>query len=238
MKTRAVCDHLRRFGLQTAVCVSLVGLSGCQSSPDKTWRIIRRDGLITYLDTEHHPDRLSTRYLAEPNPYKKPHRNDGRRRVVEHPEETRYLAVRRAQRVKVEEEFTLQTSQRQAPVTRQRRVYPPTGETRVSGPKTAPQRSTAQSQLQPAPSQAPASPQTPLRDLPYGTPVAGRPGMVNSPYATRQQLVDVTGMATGEVVRDPYSGKLFRVPPPSSQADGASKAGEKQPVAEPSAGTR
>lgn len=50
-------------------------------------------------------------------------------------------------------------------------------------------------------------------DLPYGSPVAGRPGLVNSPYAGKMQLVDVTGLKPGQEVKCPYSGKLFRVPP-------------------------
>lgn len=49
--------------------------------------------------------------------------------------------------------------------------------------------------------------------LPYGSPVAGRPGLVNSPYAGKMQLVDVTGLKPGQEVKCPYSGKLFRVPP-------------------------
>jgi hypothetical protein len=54
---------------------------------------------------------------------------------------------------------------------------------------------------------------TKSEDLPYGTPVTGRPGLVNSPYAGKMQLVDVTGLKPGQEVKCPYSGKLFRVPP-------------------------
>lgn len=54
---------------------------------------------------------------------------------------------------------------------------------------------------------------TKSEDLPYGSPVAGRPGLVNSPYAGKMQLVDVTGLKPGQEVKCPYSGKLFRVPP-------------------------
>ncbi|MBK8090989.1 MAG: hypothetical protein IPK32_03040 [Verrucomicrobiaceae bacterium] len=50
------------------------------------------------------------------------------------------------------------------------------------------------------------------KDLPYGSPVAGRPNMVNSPYAQKSQLVDVAGMSAGQTVKCPYSGKLFKVP--------------------------
>ena len=53
----------------------------------------------------------------------------------------------------------------------------------------------------------------PASDLPYGTPIAGRPGFVNSPFAAKHQLVDVTGLPVGMEVKCPYTGKLFRVPP-------------------------
>jgi hypothetical protein len=49
--------------------------------------------------------------------------------------------------------------------------------------------------------------------LPYGIPVPGRKGMVTSPYTPEQpNYVDVTGFASGSVVKDPYTGKFFLVP--------------------------
>jgi hypothetical protein len=55
---------------------------------------------------------------------------------------------------------------------------------------------------------APAKPKT----LPFGISVEGKPGMVHSPYGDQAQLVDVSGMAAGDTVKDPYNGQLFRVP--------------------------
>ncbi|MEZ0273693.1 MAG: hypothetical protein ACAH88_02220 [Roseimicrobium sp.] len=57
----------------------------------------------------------------------------------------------------------------------------------------------------------PAAPK-PVQEIPYGESIAGRPGFVNSPYAAKHQLVDVTGLPAGMEVKCPYTGKLFRVP--------------------------
>lgn len=78
---------------------------------------------------------------------------------------------------------------------------------------TKPAPSTPPSTPSPAPVQpkVETTPSTP--ELPYGAPISGRPGFVNSPYAAKHQLVDVTGLPVGMEVKCPYTGKLFRVPP-------------------------
>ena len=49
--------------------------------------------------------------------------------------------------------------------------------------------------------------------LPYGIPVPGRKGMVMSPYIPEEgKQVDVTAFASGSIVKDPYTEKLFLVP--------------------------
>lgn len=70
-------------------------------------------------------------------------------------------------------------------------------------------RTTPEPRLEPTPAVQPA----PSGDLPYGSSITGRPGFVNSPYAAKHQLVDVTGLPVGMEVKCPYTGKLFRVPP-------------------------
>jgi hypothetical protein len=76
--------------------------------------------------------------------------------------------------------------------------------------------------------QTPAVQQTPppppaTAELPFGVAIPGRPGFVNSPYAAKHQLVDVTGLPTGMEVKCPYTGKLFRVPPQANGTAPASK---------------
>jgi hypothetical protein len=78
-----------------------------------------------------------------------------------------------------------------------------------SAPPSQPKVDTA-ANTTPAPS-APSKPAAP--ELPYGASISGRPGFVNSPYAAKHQLVDVTGLPVGMEVKCPYTGKLFRVPP-------------------------
>lgn len=80
-------------------------------------------------------------------------------------------------------------------------------------PAPAPEKPAAKPAAPAATTPAPAVAKPSSNELPYGTPVAGRPGLVNSPYAGKMQLVDVTGLKPGQEVKCPYSGKLFRVPP-------------------------
>jgi hypothetical protein len=49
-------------------------------------------------------------------------------------------------------------------------------------------------------------------DMPYGIPVPGQKSMVMSPYSPSGNYVDVSGFVPGTAVKDPYTGKIFRVP--------------------------
>jgi len=49
-------------------------------------------------------------------------------------------------------------------------------------------------------------------ELPYGTPVPGKPGFVTSPFAPDSGYVDVTAFPPGTQVEDPYTGKIFLTP--------------------------
>lgn len=50
------------------------------------------------------------------------------------------------------------------------------------------------------------------KNLPYGTPVPGKPGLVTSPFAPDAGYVQVLGFPPGTPVEDPYTGKVFLTP--------------------------
>ena len=49
-------------------------------------------------------------------------------------------------------------------------------------------------------------------ELPYGTPVPGKPWLVTSPFAPDSGYIDVTGFPPRTEVEDPYTGKIFLTP--------------------------
>jgi hypothetical protein len=57
-----------------------------------------------------------------------------------------------------------------------------------------------------------SAPPVKTKDLPYATPVPGKPGFVTSPYAPYSGYVDVRGFPPGTEVKDPYTQKVFLVP--------------------------
>lgn len=96
----------------------------------------------------------------------------------------------------------------------------------ATAPQPPPSQPAPQPQVKPNPqpqpqASTPPAPKVTAQQLPFGAPIPGRPGFVNSPYAAKHQLVDVTGLPTGMEVKCPYTGKLFRVPPSASDASSA-----------------
>jgi len=186
----------------TGACLLLTALIGCELPPREAWKIVQRDGLLTYMGRQYNPPIAPSRYLV---PNGTPFMPSPSPQVPYRPRspQSRYL------------------------VTNSDTVYRPKPK-RVSRPKPSMVETaeTTPPKIPLEPSQAATTPKSPkpeadkpsMETLPYGTPVTGRPGMVNSPFAEKQQLVDVTGMAPGEAVKDPYTGKLFRVPPTQQAA--------------------
>ncbi len=76
------------------------------------------------------------------------------------------------------------------------------------GQQTTPTSSPTVSSSPPVTTTSTSAPQ----EMPYATPVAGKPGLVTSPFAPYAGYVDVRGYPPGQEVKCPYTGKLFRVP--------------------------
>ncbi|TDU72950.1 hypothetical protein EI77_01416 [Prosthecobacter fusiformis] len=188
-----------------ATCL-LLAMTSCEMPPREAWRIIQRDGLFTYMDREYNPSILPSRYLTSNGRPFVPARSS---QVPYRPgyHQSRYLASTST--------VPYRTRPRPEPQRYSRPKPAPAPESKILLEPSKTASSTPRSSPKPPPASAPAPS---MDSLPYGTPVPGRPGMVNSPFATQQQLVDVTGMAAGEAVKDPYSGKLFRVPPTQQAA--------------------
>ncbi len=108
---------------------------------------------------------------------------------------------------------TTTTASSDAVTTPGRNVTPPatTTERRTTitpSPKFSPSAVTEKSKPSPSPSRN-ASTQS---QIPTAKPVPGKPGYVFSPFDPSGGYVDVTGYASGQKVKDPYSGKIFFVP--------------------------
>ena len=63
-----------------------------------------------------------------------------------------------------------------------------------------------------SPPPAPPSKSAAAEDLPYGTPVPGKPGFATSPHAPFAGYVDLRGFPAGTEVKCPYTSKPFLVP--------------------------
>ena len=88
---------------------------------------------------------------------------------------------------------------RPRPTPRPERTEVTTAETNPASTETKPRK---ESTPRPTPSEL---------DFPTAKPVEGKPGYVYSPFDPGK-YVDVSGYAPGSKVKDPYSGKIFKVP--------------------------
>jgi hypothetical protein len=75
-------------------------------------------------------------------------------------------------------------------------------------PRPSPSAVREKSRPSPSPSRNPSA----QAQIPTAKPVPGKPGYVFSPFDPSGGYVDITGYASGQKVKDPYSGKIFLVP--------------------------
>jgi hypothetical protein len=104
------------------------------------------------------------------------------------------------------------------PTPRRSREDTQRGET-VADKKDMPNRSSAMPFVTPTPTPVEVRPATVAppdrrrsRDLPYGVAILNQPGLVTSPYAPNQGLVDVRAFPKSTEVMDPFTGKVFLTP--------------------------
>lgn len=224
----------------TAVLAAATLLSQCSMPPEQAWRYIQTNGLLSYMQGPRQP---SPPFRVGSSGYQSYALSQQRRYTPTVawnsplPSRSRYGAA------STPNSYLSQpsASERYVPRSRPSSPAPDTPakvKIPVQEPSPAPQ---VTSSGNPAPQQ-PASPKangsTPeaisTDNVPYGSPVPGRMNMVNSPYAGKTQLVDVSGMSAGQTVKCPYTGKLFKVPPPqqaAAQTESSleAKSGEKKP---------
>lgn len=199
--------------------MALVLVTQCALPPREAWRQVQSKGLFTFLNTIHtspvqtpfRPDQLGGGFYRGPGPVYS----------------GRYAQVNPTQRHNapapplVPQRSVPRSTNSTPPVAASSKPKPrpatnskPTSEANEATPRSSPSSSpkVADSAPEKKEESKPASAPVAGESLPYGRAVAGRPGLVTSPFAGSSQLVDVTGMGAGQPVKCPYTGKLFRVP--------------------------
>jgi len=233
---KAPCRTTARM---TAVLAAVTLLSQCSMPPEQAWRYIQTNGLLSYMQGPRQP---SPPFRAGTSGYQGYALNPQRRYTpavawnAPLPSRSRYSAST------TPNSYLSQPSASERYVPRSRPSTPaPETPAKVKIPVQEPAHAPQVTSSNPVPQQ-PAAPKTnssapealSTENLPYGSPVPGRTNMVNSPYAGKTQLVDVSGMSAGQTVKCPYTGKLFKVPPTqqaAAQTESSleAKSGEKKP---------
>lgn len=235
---KATCDNLLKAFRLHGSWIAVLLLCQCQMPTREAWQYIRSNGLLTYWGgAAHRPSppfgaagATSQRYAYSRSSYQIPRYGSSRYSypsahtamrnpyLVPSAPSSRYYAA------PAPFSSSPGTDERVGPARPAPRPRPrsePPAVTRIpveepnatpslvrkEPPATTPAPGVASKSNTTAPTQP-----APDNDLPYGTSIPGRPNMVNSPYAGKTQLVDISGMTAGQTVKCPYTGKLFKVP--------------------------
>ena len=214
------------------VLIATVLLTQCAMPPQQAWRYIQTNGLLPYLSSSGQhgspPFRSGSTYSQR---YAAGQANQSRSSFLHWsssmPNRSYYGAASPsgyAPNTYFSAPSSGAVSSRPVPRSRPRAAlddHSPNVKIPVEEPSAAPQITHHQPSSSPAPTTngSASSHAAATESLPYGTAVPGRLNMVNSPFAGKTQLVDVSGMSTGQTVKCPYTGKLFKVPPTQQAAN-------------------
>ncbi len=245
---KAISRHSHRVLRAVSLLFVAISLSHCALPPQQAWRYIQSNGLLTYMRYEAGAATppfgagTSQRYASSRVPvsryrpvpqyssvsrqsYGPAYSSSGYAQNRYYSQSTRAEAPRpRSAPAPVKP----RSSQESSPP----RVKIPIEEPEPRLANDEPPRSSPTPGISASSFDSPATPKpVPANELPFGTAVPGRVNMVNSPFAGKTQLVDVSGMSAGQTVKCPYTGKLFKVPSsqqaqnkaesPASETDGA-----------------
>lgn len=215
---RPKASNLNTFAL---LSLSLLLFTQCSMPPREAWQYIQTNGLVNFLAASPHhraspPFRASTLRTSS---YNRPSSNWSSLWGSGMPNRIHYSTSSTSPTT---HRYFDRTSRNESPRSYSPRPRPRDHEApRVESTETTPPQPAPEVVKNEPPAPSPATNITPnpnppapkpAAELPFGTPVPGRPNMVNSPYAGKTQLVDVSGMGPGQTVKCPYTGKLFKVP--------------------------
>jgi hypothetical protein len=216
--------------LRATLALLSLALASCSMPAHEAWRIIKKDGLLSYLNAElqhkgshSSTSRKTSSYLSNPwQPKTRPQSSTPAATSVAEPKYNAPLTKEEPPAAKppvINNESAGIPKQTTPKKTSSAPASKTTGEPKKSPP--AP----TQRKIQPTVSAKKESAETatkapvPSLQLPYGELIPNRPGMVNSPFAAKHQIVDVAGLSPGQEVKCPYTGKLFRVPGPEQASE-------------------
>lgn len=212
-----------------AVLTAAVLLAQCSMPPQQAWRSIQTNGLLSYLSSSHASPPLRTgslysqRYAASSQRSSAPGANWSNW-SARMPNRLHYTATTPS--AYPQNNYFNAPSSSSGGSTRYVPRSKPSPPSRVHSPrvKIPVEEPSHTPQLTDNPPPVSSTPKTDsttesAESLPYGTAIPGRMNMVNSPFAGKTQLVDVSGMSAGQTVKCPYSGKLFKVPPTQQAAN-------------------
>ncbi len=208
-----------------AMLTATVLLVQCSMPPQQAWRYIQTNGLLPYLSSPPFStgSSYSQRYAANNRyPQRRPATSNWYSNWSASTQTRGYYGATNPSGYAPNNYFSAPSSDtRSSRNTPRSRPHAPSGngspdvKLPVEEPSHTPQTANNPPPSSPAPisNGSAASPSSATENLPYGSAVPGRMNMVNSPYAGKTQLVDVSGMSAGQTVKCPYTGKLFKVPP-------------------------